>query len=142
MVPLTEQQQYMERKSKMPQIKAGEVDAYQKSQNFSVKLDNIGHPQSWNVLDTPDIICMLLLKLPGTARDKSINVLTISKRRKRELDLTDSIRFANNQTLVVRGLIFSKDAVDQYMDKKPNNRRTTVSSFASKNDGKVHVEDK
>ena len=34
------------------QIKSGDADAYQKFQNFLVKLENIGHLQSWNVLDT------------------------------------------------------------------------------------------
>ena len=41
------------------QIKAGDADAYQKFQNFLVKLENIGHLQSQNVLDTPDIMFML-----------------------------------------------------------------------------------
>ena len=50
-----------------PQIKA---DAYRKFQNFLVKCENINHLQNWNVLNTPDIICMLFSKLPGSARDK------------------------------------------------------------------------
>ena len=53
-----------------PQIKAGDTDAYRKFQNFLVKLENVGHLQSWNVLDTPDIMYMLLWKLPGSAREK------------------------------------------------------------------------
>ena len=70
-----------------PQIKAGDADAYQKFQNFLVKLEKIGHLQSWNVLDTSDIMCMLLSKLQDTARYKwSRNVLTIGKRHKREPD--------------------------------------------------------
>ena len=84
------------------QIKAGDVDACQKFQNFLVKLENIGHLQSWNVLDTPGIMCMLLSKLPGSARDKwSRNVLTICRRHKREPDLTDFIHFVNDETLSV-----------------------------------------
>ena len=43
-----------------PQIKAGDADAYQKFQNFLVKLENVGHLQSWNMLNTPAIMCMLL----------------------------------------------------------------------------------
>ena len=121
-----------------PQIKAGDADAYQKFQNFLVKLENIGHLQSWNVLDTPDIMCMLLSKLPDTARNKwSRNVLTIHRRHKREPDLTDFIHFVNDETLIVSDTIISKEAVEQYIAKKPN-RRTKV----SKDDGKGHVEEK
>ena len=59
-----------------PQIKFGDVDAYQEFQNFLVKLENIGHLQSWQVLDIPDIMCILLSELSGSARDKwSINGL-------------------------------------------------------------------
>ena len=60
------------------QIKAGDADAYGRFQNFLVKCGNIDHLQSWNVLDTPDIVCMLLYKLSGSARDNwSWKVLTI-----------------------------------------------------------------
>ena len=45
-------------------------------------------------------------------------------------------------TLIVSDPIFSKEAVQRYIDKKPNSRRTKVSSFATKDDGKVHVEEK
>ena len=127
------------------QIKAGDVDACQKFQNFLVKLENIGHLQSWNVLDTPGIMCMLLSKLPGSARDKwSRNVLTICRRHKREPDLTDFIHFVNDETLTVSDPIFSKEGVEQYSDKKPNSRSTKVSSFATKDDGKVmaHVQER
>ena len=45
-----------------PQIKAGDADGYRKFQNFLVKCKNIHDLQPWNVLNTPDIICMLLSK--------------------------------------------------------------------------------
>ena len=61
-----------------PQIKSGDAVAYQKLQNLLIKYENIGHLGSWNVFDTPDITCMLLSKLPGSARDKwPRTVLTI-----------------------------------------------------------------
>ena len=33
-------------------------------------------------------------------------------------------------------------ADEQYINKKPNNKITKVSSFATKDDGKVHVDEK
>ena len=52
------------------QIKAGDADAYRRFQNFLVKCENVDHLQSWSVLNTPDIICILLSKLPDCVRDK------------------------------------------------------------------------
>ena len=34
------------------------------------KCESITQPSQWNQLDTPDVICMLLAKLPGHTRDK------------------------------------------------------------------------
>ena len=85
------------------------------------------------MLDTPDIMQILLLKLQGSARNKwSRNILNIRREHKRKPDLK----------FIVSDPIFSKEAVEQYMDKKPNSRKTKVSSFATQNDGKVHVEEK
>ena len=45
-----------------PQIKPGDAEAYRKFHNFLLKCENIKQLQTWNVLDTPEIICMLLQK--------------------------------------------------------------------------------
>ena len=134
---------YRKESKHWPQIKAGDADVYQNFQNVLVKLENITHLQSWNVLDTPDIRCILLSKIPGSTRDKWYrNVLAIRKRHKREPDVTDFICFVNDETLIVSDPIFSKEAVEQYSDKKPNSRRTKFSSFSTKDDGKVHIQEK
>ena len=102
-----------------------------------MKLENIGYLQSWYVLDTPAIMCKLLSKLKGTARDKwSRKVLTRCRRHKREPDLIDFIHFVNDETLIVSDSIFSKEAIEL------NSRRVTVSSFATKDNGKEHIENK
>ena len=134
---------YSKESKHWPQIKAGDADVYQNFQSFLVKLKNITHLQSWNVLDTPGIRCIVLSKIPGSTRDKWYrNVLAICRRHKREPDVTDVICFVNDETLIVSDPIFSKEAVEQYSDKKPNSRRTKFSSFATKDDGKVHVQEK
>ena len=53
-----------------PQIKPGDAEAYKKFHNFLLKCENITHLQTWNVLGTPEIMCMLLSKLPGGTGDK------------------------------------------------------------------------
>ena len=55
---------YRRETKQWPQIKSGDAITYQKFQKFLIKCENIGHQQSWNVFDTPDIICMLLSKTP------------------------------------------------------------------------------
>ena len=115
-----------------PQIKSGDAVAYQKLQNFLIKCENIGHLQSWNVFNTPDIICMLLSKLPGSARDKwSRKVLTIRQNQRREPELSDFIKFVDNETLIVSDPLFSKAAVDEYLEKRPNHKRNKISAFAT-----------
>ena len=77
-------------------------------QNFLVKCENIDHLQSWNVLNTPDIICMLLSKLLGSARDKwSRKVLTIQRRGNREPEMAGFIQFVNDETLIVTDPVYS-----------------------------------
>ena len=101
-----------------PQIKAANADAYRKFQNFLVKCENIDHLPNWNVLNTPDIICMLLSKLPGSARDKwSRKVLAIPRKVSREPEMVDFIQFVNDETLVVTDPVFSKEAIERYVEK-------------------------
>ena len=52
------------------QIKPGDAEAYRKIHNFSLKCENITQSQTWDVLGTPEIKCMLLSKLPGETRGK------------------------------------------------------------------------
>ena len=48
-----------------PQIKPGDAGAYRKFHNFLFKCENITQMQTWSVLDTPEIMCILLSKRPG-----------------------------------------------------------------------------
>ena len=46
-------------------IKPQDVEAYRKFYNFWLKCEHITQLQTLNVLDTPEIMCMLLSKLMG-----------------------------------------------------------------------------
>ena len=75
---------------------------------------------------------MLLSKLPGSARDKlSRTVLTVRRNQRRETELSDFIKFVDNETLIVSDPLFSKAAVDEYLEKRPNHKRNKISAFAS-----------
>ena len=76
--------------------------------------------QTWNVLDTPEVMCMLLSKLPGGMRDKWLmRVLGIRRKLKRDPELADLVDFVSDEDLIVNDAVFSKEAVEQYIEKKP-----------------------
>ena len=72
----------------------------------------------WNPLDTPDVIYMLLSKLPGKIRDKWVRaVMDIRTKEHREGTLGDFIKLIHEETVLVNDTLFCKEAVDQYTDK-------------------------
>ena len=79
----------IEKRKSWPQIRNGDGESYQKFYNFLLKCESITQAREWNPLDTPDVICMLLSKLPGVARDKWVRVVT-NVRRKKGISLVSS----------------------------------------------------
>ena len=58
--------------------------------------------REWNPLDTPDVICMLLLKIPGVIRDKWVRVvMNVRRMKKRESTLKDFIGPIKEETDLV-----------------------------------------
>ena len=116
-----------------PQIKPGDAEAYRKFHNFLLKCENITQLQTWNVLDTPEITCMLLSTLPGGTRDRTLRrVLLIRRKQEKEHELTNVIDFVNDENLIVSDPVFSKEAVEQYIDKKTKLRRAATYVSGSK----------
>ena len=86
------------------------------------------------MLNTPDI-SKLLSKLSETARDKwSLKVLTIRRRGNREPEMADFVQFVNGEALIVTHPVFSKEAVEQYIEKKPHYKKGKISAFAIGNE--------
>ena len=116
-----------------PQIKPGDAEAYRKFHNFLLKCENITQLQTWNVLDTHEITCMLLSTLPGGTRDRTLRrVLLIRRKQEKEPELTNVIDFVNDENLIVSDPVFSKEAVEQYIDKKTKLRRAATYVSGSK----------
>ena len=66
---------------------------------------------------------MLLSKLPGGTRDKwSRRVLFIRKKQRKEPGVADFIDFVNDENLIVNDRVFSKEAVEQHIEKKTKSR--------------------
>ena len=58
-------------------------------------------------MDTPDVTCMLLSKLPGHTKDTWVRcVLSIRRKQLREPDLVDFIEFVKDETLLVNDPLF------------------------------------
>ena len=75
--------------------------------------------QGWNFLDPPEIMCMVLSKYLGGTRDKwSRRVLLVRTKQGKEPELADFIDFVNDENLIVNDEKFSKEAVQQNIDKK------------------------
>ena len=103
-----------------PQAKHGDVEGYRRFPNFLLKCETITRMQTWNVLGTPEVMCILLSELPGGMRDKwSRKVLGIRRKLKRDPELVDLMDFVNDENLIVNDPFFSKEAVEQYIEKKP-----------------------
>lgn len=68
--------------------------------------------QTWNVLDTPQIMCILLCKLSGRTKEKwPRRVLVIRLKQGKEDELVDVIEFGNDENLIVNDPVFYKEAV-------------------------------
>ena len=62
--------------------------------NFLLKCENATLVQNWNVLDTLEMMCLVLSKLPGNIREKwNRNVMNIRQRHLRELDFAKMSQF-------------------------------------------------
>ena len=115
-----------------PQVKHGDAEGYRRFPNFLLKCETITQMQTWNVLDTPEVMCILLSKLNGGTRDKgSRKVLGIRRKLERDPDLADLIDFVSDENLVVNDPIFSKEAVEQYIEKKPVKCGRKLSTYVS-----------
>ena len=101
-----------------PTIKAGDASSFRSFHNFLLKCQSVTYNQSWNALDSPDTLCLMIAKFPRHIRDRwNQQVLTIRKRRSREPSLADLIAFVEEETLLVDDPLFSNNAVEQYLDR-------------------------
>ena len=93
-------------------MKNGDLAEYRRFYNFLIKCESIMLRQQWNSLDTPDILCALISKLPGNARDKwNRKVMMIRRSHGGEPELSDFIDFVDDETLLASDPLFSQEAL-------------------------------
>ena len=99
-------------------LKNGDSDGYRRFYNFLIKCESIMSRQQWNSLDTPDILCALISKLPGNARDKwNRKAMMIRRSHGGEPELSDFIDFVDDETLLASDPLFSQEALKQYIER-------------------------
>ena len=73
-----------------------------------------------NPLDTPEIICMILAKLPLHLQDRwNRSTLLLRRKDSREPTLIDLANFVEDEVTLVNDPLYSREAVSQYVEKGP-----------------------
>lgn len=68
--------------------------------------------QQWNTVDTPEMLCMLIAKLPGRLVDRWNNkIQAIRKTHLHEPSLQDLIKFVEEKTVLRNDPLFSREAL-------------------------------
>ena len=99
---------------RMTKIKPGDAAAYRRLFNFLIKCQSLQYSNNQNPLDTPDVICMILSKVPGFLQDRwNRHVHKIKKTQTREPGLPDLTNFIEGQMNLVNDPLFSREAVGQ-----------------------------
>ena len=87
-----------------------------------------------NTIDTPEIMCLVLSKLPGNSRENwNRTILNIRSRHLREPDFADLIHFVDDVATLANDSLFSKDALSGYVDRKeaPSKRQQLKTYLAT-----------
>ena len=100
------------------QLKPADGAAFQKLHNFLIKYESATYGETWNALDTPEMMCLVLSKLLGHTRERwNRSVMFIQRRYSREPDFADLIHFIEDEATLVYDSLFSKEALSGYVDK-------------------------
>ena len=104
----------------MNKIRAGDVVAYRQLFNFLIKCQSLDHLlSSASSLDSPDVICVILEKVPFHLQDSwNRRVQKIRQTQMGDTGLIDLANFIENKITLVSDPLFSRESVGQY-DWKP-----------------------
>ena len=73
-------------------LNLGDVKGFRKLYKVLLKCESISESQDWNALSTPEMLCILVSKLPGGLMDRwNRTVQAIRRKQRKEPDLQDLI---------------------------------------------------
>ena len=87
--------------------------AFQKLHNFLINCESATYGQTWNVLDTPEMVCLLLSKQPGHIKERWNRSVM-----QREPDFADLIHLFEDEATLVNDTWFSNDTLSGYVHKR------------------------
>ena len=87
--------------------------AFQKLHNFLINYESATYGQTWNVLDTPEMVCLLLSKQPGHIKERWNR-----SAMQREPDFADPIHLFEDEATLVNDTLFSNDTVGMFTKEK------------------------
>ena len=100
----------------MLSVKIGDASGFRNFYSFVLKRETSSKSAAWNALETPEKLCSLVLKLPGSLRDRcNRKVQVVWRSFGRELCLSDFASFVHEETNLVNEPIFLKDPVLEYV---------------------------
>ena len=123
-------------------VKPVNAMGFRKFHNFALKCETFSKSTSWNSLEMPEILCVLVSKLTEGLRDRwNRTVQGIRGSYGREPCLSDFSGFVNEEIILVNDPIFSREAVQQYVTypKKKLNKHKKIGNFATHSTNKVFL---
>ena len=118
-----------------PKLTFGDAKGFRLFFNFLVKCDGVAREQNWNAINTPDVICMLVSKLPNALIDRWNRIAyNIRKKHECEPNLSDLIEFVDQETTLVNDPMFSRQAIEGFngkSEKQPEKRNRRLKTLAT-----------
>ena len=103
----------------MQLLKLGDAAAFWKLFNFLIKCQTVRVGSKHNPLATPDMICMILTKLPLHLQDRWNRSTLLRRKDSREPTLIDLANFVEDEMTLVNDPFYSMEAISQYLEKGP-----------------------
>ena len=117
---------YRQEIKKWPLLKPSDAAAYRKFFNFLIKCESLADETNWSALNNPELLYTFISKLPISNGDSwNKKVQSIHKQRKSEPDLADLINFVDEETQLVNHLLYSREVVQQYAEKKEKDKKSS-----------------
>ena len=98
--------------------------AYWKFDNFLIKCQGLTDGRNWNLFNSPDLLCILILKLLMTNGRWNRRVQFTWKNQPREPGFADFIKFIDKELELVNDPLWSWEAVDQHTKRKDRERES------------------
>ena len=105
-------------------VNFGHAIAFRQFHNFLLRCKSVATNQRWNTLDTPDILCMLISKLPSGVMERwNKEVLKIRRQQHREPNLEDFTKYVEDKAILMSDTLFSRQTLSGYLSKPERSLR-------------------